>query len=188
MLRESSRDEGVDAFLNEYLVDFDRERALAAASVVTGCKRRWPLSNMLVQVEMDRKLDEHEQDCRLRASFVKNFIYELLVFKPIDHFTPCPGGGWMVTQGDYEKLPEVARQLIEDVEYRVIRGESYLAIRFVSKTKALELACRYTLTQKLDITVPAIPWDQVAKQPERIDHVQAALDEVEGEAAKAGAA
>lgn len=178
---ELSRYEGIEAFCNEYLVDFDRERALTAASAITGSTRRWPLANELISLELDRKLTEHEVDCRLRASYIKNFLYQILEFKPIDYFVPCPGGGWLVTQGDYDKLPDVARKLIEDVEYRIIRGEQYLAIRFVSKTKALELACRYILTQKIDVfTASSIPWDRVAAQPAAIDNVAAALQEVEG--------
>ncbi len=138
------------------------------------------MSTALVNVELDRKLTEHESDCRLRASYVKEFLWNILEFKPIDYFTPAPGGGWLMMQSDYDKLPDIARKLIDEVEYRVIRGEHYLAVRFVSKTKALELACRYILTQKLDIAVSnAIPWDQVAADPKKIDAVQQALDEVE---------
>lgn len=177
---ELSRFDGVEAFVNEYLVDFDRERALIAASAITGSTRRWPLANELVSLELDRKLQEHEKDSVLRAEYIRNFIFQILEFKPIDYFTPCVGGGWLVAQSDYDKLPDIARKLIEEVEYRVIRGEHYLAIRFVSKTKALELACRYTLAQKYDIRAPVgVPWDQVAAQPAAIDSVETQLAEVE---------
>jgi len=114
------------------------------------------------------KLQEYEQQSSLRAEYVRDYIKSILDFKPTDYFQPAPEGGWMIADKDYNKLPENVARLIEDIELRNIRGNTFLAVRFISKTAALAMAAKYTLTQSMQIdTTKRIDWDELAKVEKR---------------------
>ncbi len=153
-------------FVEEYIIDFNVRRAAAVAGIgeqyasglVTG--RLMPK----VYAEITRRIAELEFVSELKAEYVRQYIKDVLELCPTDFFLPAPEGGWLIAQGDYGKLPHSVKRLIESIELRNIRGNTFLAVQFVSKSASLAMAARYTLTQHIDATVTAVPWDQLMQE------------------------
>lgn len=119
-------------------------------------------------------LAENAKQSELDAQYVRDYIKSVLDFCPMDFFAPCPGGGWLISEENYKNLPQKFRCLIEDIELRVERGVSMLAIKFLSKTAALAMAARYTLTEKHQL-IPAktVDWKELASaENDAVDAVE----------------
>jgi hypothetical protein len=74
------------------------------------------------------------------------------------------------------------KRLVEGVEVRVHQRRPVFSVRFMSKTMALALATRYTLTQEHHIALhPQLPWDLIVDAAH-----DGAEDLIEGIIASAG--
>jgi hypothetical protein len=150
-------------YVEEYTKDFNSSRAKKAAGLG---KVRTPEIVEAVAV----RVAEQSAKSDLDAEYVRQYIKSVLDFCPLDFFEPAEGGGWLMSEENYRNMPQSAKCLIEDVEYRKIRGDVFMAVKFLSKTAALAMAARYTLTQKFESQIATIPWDEVSRRLEQETH------------------
>lgn len=158
-------------FVTEYLRDFNGKRAAEEAGYANGqvaaTKLLDPEQFPLVAAKVKAEMDKREADSRLTAKYVKDYIHTALDFCPTDWFTPGEKGTWEIDEESYKSLPTEIKRLIEEVEFRQRTNEqtgettTVLKIRFVSKTAALSVAAKYTLTQKIEATMTTINWDDL---------------------------
>jgi hypothetical protein len=95
--------------------------------------------------------DRMEARCDLTAEYVRDFLHTVLEFAPLDHFTPADSGGWLIDEDAYHRLPKKIRRIFEDIQPREVRAgkktQRQLWVKLISKTAALKLAAKYTLSQ-----------------------------------------
>ena len=168
------------AYVAEYAATLNGARASQAAgySQNFGVER-----NPFVQRAIELKLEERMKHSDLTGDYIRQYLMDILQLCPTDFFTPAPeGGGWLLEPERYASLSNEVKRLIEDVEMRTIRGVSFLAIRFVSKSAALAMAAKYTLPQKFDVAVSQVPWAELAGKLEKegMNAVEKRLAAVEG--------
>jgi hypothetical protein len=107
---------------------------------------------------------EQLEKSELSAEYTREYVRSVLDFQPTEYFRPALGGGWLIDEEGYSSLPTNVKRLIEEIEYRVVQGVVFLAVRFVSKTSALAMAVRLTHTGKIgSASSSSIPWDEVVK-------------------------
>lgn len=152
------------SIVDAYTECFNRKTAAKTAQTPVGNR---VLASADVTAAIHQRLQKQEAKSILKAEYVREYIMSVLELCPTDYFRPAPEGGWLIGEDDYYSLPSEVKRLIEDVELRIIRGNTYLAVRFVSKSAALAMAARFTLTQKVEATVTAVPWDAIAKQADK---------------------
>jgi hypothetical protein len=162
-------------WINEYLIDLNGARAARVAGFkhpdVAAAKLLNPAKFPLVAAEVQKALAQKELSSLMTAEEVRRYIHTTLRFCPGDYFLPGRKGnqrGWLIEEEDYRRLPQEIRQLVEEMEARTQVVETpdgarvtknYLWVRFVSKTVALGLAAKYSLTEKQSIVQTAVPWD-----------------------------
>lgn len=120
-----------------------------------------------VQAELEKRLEELEKESVLSAEYIRKYILDILELCPTDYFTVGDRGEWMIDPEAFRKLPHEIKRLVDGVEVKIVRGEVIFKVNFLSKQAALTLASRYTLVQKLDHRVAAVPWDELAADAER---------------------
>ena len=151
-------------FVSEYVIDCNTVRAGRAVGYVSNPDRlldprKYP---QVVGAIMD-KLVEREEKSELKADYVRAYIQSILEFCPGDYFRAGPDGSWCIGQEGYDDLPQHVRRLIEEMTLINVNGVCLLSVRFISKTAALAMAAKYTLTQTINAQVSQVPWDEIAK-------------------------
>lgn len=174
------------AFVSEYTEHFDAEAAGFEVGLGPGAGKRFMQApaHSNVQRAVAEKQQERDGDSRLNAQYAKEYLYGLMELCPIDYFELGPDGDYYIDPGEMKKLPREVKRYIEGVELRRTKYGDFYTVKFVSKTAAMAIAARYTLTQKLEAAVltAQVPWSQVAAAVGRKE-----LDEVERRIADAAA-
>ena len=174
-------------FVNELMVDMNGTRAAAAAGykspAVVACflqdARRYPLVVQAIREASARK----ELAAERKADEILKYIHTVLFCCPADYFDPGGNGGWSISQEDYRRLPSEIKCLIEEMKLRTVKTKSgtvnTLWVRLVSKERALVLAAKHQLGQKMDLQTHLANWDLLAQQipdtgagPARMDECQ----------------
>jgi hypothetical protein len=165
-------------WITEYLIDLNGTRAARVAGYqhpdVAAAKLLNPAKFPLVAAEVKKALAQKELSALMTADEVRRYIHTILKFCPGDYCLPGRKGnqrGWLIEEGDYWRLPQDIRQLIEEVEERTQVVETragtkvtkkFLWVRFVSKTAALALAAKYAFTEKHSVVqVQGLNWDEL---------------------------
>jgi hypothetical protein len=159
------------------VIDMNGARAARVAGFkhpdVAAAKLLNPDKYPLVAAEIKMALAQRELRALMTAEEVRRFIHTTLRFCPGDYFLPGRKGnqrGWLIEEEDYRRLPQEIKQLIEEMEARTQVFETpdgtkvtknVLWVRFVSKTAALGLAAKYSLTAKHSVGVAQIPWEEM---------------------------
>ena len=128
------------------------------------------------------KLAERAERSELKADYVRSYVYGLLEMCPTDHFSMNEDGDWVVDPDQFRKVPQEIRRFVSEVE--IVRdkfGRTSMKVKFVSKSQALAIAAKYTLTQKYEMDVNhRVPWDQVAISHDSVNpdaDIEKALEE-----------
>lgn len=150
-------------FASEYVLHMDAKRAANRAGTHASCM----FSNPEVMKEVDEQLTKLEEKTGLDAEYVRQYIKDVLELCPTDYFFLAPDGQWMVDPEQFRALPENVKRLVEGVEVRLAYGRPLFSVKFLSKSAALAMAAKYTLTQKIQgkLTV-GLPWDKIADKLE----------------------
>lgn len=154
-------------FVDEYVVDMDANRA----AVKAGFKRGASLvkgrgTHVLVPDAIRERLDKMSEVSELKAEFVRDYIHDVLNLCPTDCFDVNEAGDWCIDPAAFAALPHSVRRLVESIEEKHSGGKRVFKVNFVSKSQALALAARYTLTEKHEVAVAQIPWDDISSPPE----------------------
>lgn len=144
----------------------ERQRALVARYAVDGNHRDTHehipgrLGAAKLAAPMRGKIEEYEADCKLKASYVREYIHDVLEMCPVDHFVPTGDGdgSWLIDMDALRALPQRVKRLIEYIDFT---RDGFARVTFISKTAALALAARFTLMQQ-DGTVATLPWEKLA--------------------------
>jgi phage terminase small subunit len=178
-------------FVREYTEHLDGRRAAKVAGYSSGGDMAYKLLNtppyVAVRAEVDRVLAVREAESELRGEYVREYIVDVMEFCPTDYFTISPDGGWTIEEDRWRDVPHKYKRLVEGIELKFVGRRAVLCVKFVSKTAALAMAAKYTLTQKLAATVSSVPWERIAKEleVEGRDAIAERLAEYEGEASGA---
>ena len=171
-------------YADVYAVAFDA----AAASRAAGYPRtRTPLWRGLA-VEVKQRLAEYAARSALDADYARQLVLDAAEFCPLDYFTPSPAGDgtWEANDQQLRDLPHRYRRLLSVVPAGA--GAPGYRVTFVPKAHTLALAARYSLTEKHEATVVAIPWDRLVgdHEPSVEDEVSRLLRTPPGEVDRAG--
>lgn len=170
-------------WVEEYCVDFNDLRASRAVGFRRPMMPHFsqPQFAMLLAAVQMRLMVLAERSV-LNGDYVREYIKTVLEFSPIDFFQPAPEGGWMIAEDQFQHIPHTVKRLVESIEYRKIRGQDFLAITFISKTAALAMAAKYTLTQNINATVSQVPWEEMTRNLEEqaMDSVEKRLESIIG--------
>lgn len=167
------------AFVAEYVIDKDIKLAAQRA----GCKPRrghYMYKKPVVQQALAEQLIKLEGAALLKAEYIRNYVYGVLEFCPIDYFDLGPDGDWCIDPEAFKQLPQQIKRYVEGVEIRTVGGRKYFKVNFISKASALSMAAKYTLTQHIDVTSHTMAWDDLVKPavaPE--DPVEARIAQLE---------
>ena len=143
-------------FAAEYIKDMNVRRAAQAAGY-----RGNGYSNLRdpdIAEFVDAVLKTLEEKCELDAEYVRNYIHSVLELCPTDFCAPGAKGRMCMNAEDFASMPHEVKRLIESAEY-TDSGE--VLVKFVSKSAAMALAARFTLTQKVDVAARTIPWKEL---------------------------
>ena len=167
------------AFAQNYVVHLNANQAARDVKGVAPAARYNPQVAEYIEVLMEAR----EDGTRLKAEFVREYIYTIMTFCPGDYFRPGPDGQWMIDETAYALLPQTVRMLVETMTLIEFQGTRFMTVTFISKTAALAMAARYTLTQKIDAQVTNVPWDQIAKAYENVaqDTIERKLETLDKE-------
>lgn len=161
-------------FVDEYVKSKDVKASALAAGIsersATSQGFQWldPELYPLVVIEVNRLLKIIEEQTVLEAQDIRQRISEVVNVSLLDWFTPDQGG-WVIDIEAYKELPIHIKRMIEavDIEHvevltkRKVKNDAgdeeevedwvekdRARVRFVSKTFALGLAAKYSLTEK----------------------------------------
>jgi hypothetical protein len=149
-------------FVNCYLQTLDH---IYAAEQMRLGKRPGPsakkyLKDERVQQVIMERVQELEECTKLNAEYVRNYVHGVLEFCPTDYFL-LVDDEFCIDPVAWRELPETIKRFVENVEIRKGRNGTLYTVKFVSKTAALALAAKYTLTHKVELTQTQLPWDQI---------------------------
>jgi len=140
-------------FVHEYPVHYDGTRAVIAAkyspkvAAVTACKmlKKTHIKNAIRYLER-----KYIEQCTLTALEVRERVALILRFQPARYFDVGGDGGWFTDREGLDRLPDWVHELVVEIQRKMVKNgdEELFWVKFMSKDKALELACRYTLTEK----------------------------------------
>lgn len=144
-----------------WLLEFSVDLDLARVNAQCGTRSLKALmANPQTEREMQVALARVEDSTRLKAEYVREFLYQILEFCPGDYFQPDGSGHWTIDEAKYQAIPQSVRRFITDFQ---LRPGGLIAVKFVSKEKALELAARFTLIQKTEMKLEnQVPWYELA--------------------------
>lgn len=146
-------------FVEAYLEHCDVKRAKLEAGV-----RKDMRKDVIVNLAIQQGMDQLGEESKLRAIYVRDYIYDVLELCPTDHFFPAPNGDWCIDPQSFACLPHEVKRLVESIEYRTLaRGETFFKVNFVSKKAALAMAARYTLVERHSVKVAQLPWEELMK-------------------------
>lgn len=144
----------------------------------------------MVVAEIEQALAKVQAASVLDAVGVQRYIHTAMTFQPLKFFTPSEGG-WLLTEEQFRTLPDEIGQLIEDMTVRETvklgnDGEETRTVqywvKFVSKTKAMDLAAKHQLGEKrINESKVTIDWTRAAPQSND-DAVEAEILKVEAQA------
>lgn len=168
------------AFVRAYIVTRDSRQAAIEAGVPekqaasVGCQ--WLDENRFPGVagELRRLTQQAELRAVRKADEVLQYIHTAMWFNPTDYFLPGDAsGGWLIDPDKLRELPDEVKRLVEEV--RMVRKEvetdsgktttTMAWVRLVSKAKAMELAAKHQLGEKVNVTTVNVPWDEIASPP-----------------------
>lgn len=181
-------------FVAAYIACKDKKQAAIEAGVPEGSAysmaTQWlnPDYHPLVVQAIERLQARVDATSVMKADDVRRYISTVMQICIPDYFTPDNHGGWMISEEDYRNLPREVRCLIEECHMSSLTIEDaqgnktekhMLAVRIVSKTKALDLAAKYTLTEHHSVNqVLTVDFDEMAK-PRPVGAEAKAIDPVE---------
>lgn len=172
-----------EVFADEYATHLDRKRAAAEAGYNGNGKRQLidPRIADLVKERLNRKFAKN----KLNGDYIRDYLFTVLEFCPTDYcFSPLRGDNWCISPADFHDIPSEVRRLVDSVTPMAVGDCVMYVVRFVSKNAALALACRYVLTQSIDLNV-GVNWGEVAGGIKRDQfcpleaEIQRVLDETE---------
>lgn len=182
-------------FVHEYLLTRNATESARKAGYknpdVRAAELRNPAKNPLVAKAIADGLAKVNEQTVLDAVGVQQYIHTAMTFQPLKYFTPSEGG-WLLTEEQFKNLPDHIGQLVEDMtvketakvnddgtETRVLQ----YWVKFVSKTKAMDLAAKHQLGEKhLSEKKITIDWSGLGRPPEAGDAVEAEILRVEQQA------
>ncbi|MFL5909277.1 MAG: terminase small subunit [Gaiellaceae bacterium] len=177
-------------WINEYLTDMNGARAARVAGFkhpdVAAAKLLNAGKYPLVAAEVRKALARKELEAERKADDVLRYIHTAMWFCPADYFDPGGNGGWLISREDYRELPPAIKCLVEEMELRTVRTKrgtaSMLWVRFVSKSKAMTLAAKHQLGQKVNMhQTVTLDWDALcgasgADATDPVEEMLAALE------------
>jgi hypothetical protein len=164
--------------VSEYTAHFDRCRALRASGLGNIDVMKYPEVRAAVQA----RLIEHEGRMALTAEYVRKYIEDVLEVSICDYFAPAANGRWATSLEGLRELPQHVKRLIEELTVVQSGDTTIVQVKFVSKTAALHMATKYTLTAGRDAgPAPTLPWERIAEAVEAPERrtVEERLAEVE---------
>lgn len=182
-------------FVHEYLKTRNATEAARRAGYKTpdvlGSQLRNPARFPLVAQAIDEGLAKVQERTVLDAVGVQRYIHTAMTFQPLKYFTPSEGG-WLLTEEQFKNLPDEIGQLVEDMTVREQirvkddgteeRSVQYW-VKFVSKTKAMDLAAKHQLGERhFSEKKVTIDWAGLGKPPAAADAVEAEILKVEARA------
>lgn len=160
-----------ERYVEEFVVDLNKKRAAHAAGLSA------PPNNVHVDLAVRERLDEYNVKCELNAEYTREYILDTLELCPTDYFQVAPNGDMVIDLEEFNKLPHRVKRQVEGIDIVVIGGHKYYKVRFVSKGAAINLAARYTLTQKVAAAVVTVPWDMIqGASPLAHEHMEARIN------------
>lgn len=96
----------------------------------------------------------------LNGEYVREYIKGIMELCPTDFFYLGEDGDWYIDPAEFRKLPQEVKRYVEGVELRMTRSGPRIKVNFVSKTAALAMAARYTLTAKEELKLN-FPWQEI---------------------------
>lgn len=178
-----------EAYCREYVVDEDQRGAAVRAGYAPGSasvKASQNMANPLITARIDALRKERNERTLMTGADLLRYAQTALLTCFTDHFTPGPGGRWVITRDGYQRLPVEVKRLIEEMEVRRYHNdktgetEETLQVRFVSKSAMVMFLGKYMLTEKhqstnvnLDVAgilaaISGIPTDE---KPPRVQQV-----------------
>lgn len=146
-------------FVEAYVESCDKKAAGEAASFHQPGRL---MKDPVVQLAIQRGMDEASEGSKLRAEYVREYIYDVLELCPTDHFFCMPNGEWCILPEHFYQLPHKVKRLVESVEQRTLpRGEKMFKVEFISKRAALAMAAKYTLVEQHAVQFKQVPWEEL---------------------------
>lgn len=151
-------------FLNEWVKDRNAIRAARIAGYpkpnVAANRLLDPKRCPLVYKAAQYAIAEEERHAKRSADDIRAYLCNILFFRPADYADPGEDGGWFMDPDKYDQLPGDVKHLIESCEKKefcrynsdgqVVMRDVRLYIKFVAKTKALELLSKHLLGDKVE--------------------------------------
>lgn len=168
------------AFVRHYFVSRNATEAAKAAGVPdkqaksVGCQWLDEVRFPGVAKELQRLTQQAEMRAVRKADDVLQYIHTAMWLNPTDYFLPGGvDGGWLIDPERLESLPAEVKRLIEEI--RIVKREveteegrtttTMASVKLVSKAKAMELAAKHQLGEKVQVTTVNVPWDEIAAPP-----------------------
>lgn len=148
---------------NEYINTLSKVAAERAGNVGAGCVNA-TLKKPAVKEYLEKYIAQVERYTNLKQEYIREYLYDVLEFCPTDWFQPGEDGHWYLAPDLMNNLPRQVKRMVQQISLVKMRGGgTSLQIQLVPKTQALALACRYLMTQKVEI-VPTrqVDWDALA--------------------------
>lgn len=163
-----------------------KQQYAAQEYVVTMDDKKLPnIANPAVRDLIKEKLLDWQAVSLLKGEYVREYIHSILELCPTDHFILAEDGEWAIDPEKFRELPHNVKRLVESVETRIVRGRVYYSVKFLSKTAALAMAAKYTLTQSVEVTSKqSPPWEVIAGKLEQRAQksIETIIDDVDAEA------
>jgi len=181
LFREMFNDGGLSdkerVWVSDYLTDMDPARASKRTGISGGWKSMLSRPQVAAAVEMHMAV--RDAVSVLKAEYIKQYLLDVLELCPLDFVEVTHDGDFVCDINTFRAAPREIQRLVERFEIVWYHGRRRLRIEFVSKSSALAMAAKYTLVQKFQGAVAALPWDQVAgmlAQGKPVDIIEQELD------------
>lgn len=106
---------------------------------------------------------EREERTQMTSDDIWAYLHRVLTFDPATVYSRSGGTWWLID--DLDKMPLEHRQLIEEIGAKNIKINDkevvVPVVKFVSKSKALDIAARHAIPQKHEHAVVQVPWDEL---------------------------
>lgn len=172
------------AFVAEFFKHWNREKALRDSGVgwtrdriihVFHGERTDPVAKAINDAMIRR-----EEESVLQGEWVRAYIKSVLLLKPTDFLEEDEDGFFVTTKEKIDSMPDELKMLVESVEVTFHKGRKLLKLCFVSKTAALALAAKYTLTQKARVEfAQPINYEAIGESIDADDPIERRISELE---------
>jgi len=154
-----------ERFVDTYANMPDTKRAAKQMDIPAG-KAFGMLVDPPVGRAVRRKLEERADRSELTADYVRDYVFGILELCPTDYFMIDGDGDWCVDPEAFKGLPASVKRYVDSVEIKADKrnGTVRYSVKFVSKSQAMALAAKYTLTEKHAVSHAhvQVPWDEIA--------------------------